>query len=159
MSSATRNPYYQLPGGADLPGDVRVSDTPDASKTAAGGWAASPAAVASIENLTHVIAPNFGTDGNSVTFYVKFSASARHYLICFSESQGSGLSAVSIVINSSSGNTVFTEFVSSGLKTTAVTVETYNGYYKIILTYNSNYVYGRVTILPSANVLEIKRSL
>ena len=44
--SATRNPYYQLPGGADLPGDVRVSDTADASKTAAGGWAASPAAVA-----------------------------------------------------------------------------------------------------------------
>ena len=44
--SATRNPYYQLPGGADLSGDVRVSDTADASKTAAGGWAASPAAVA-----------------------------------------------------------------------------------------------------------------
>ena len=44
--SATRNPYYQLPGGAELPGDVRVSDTADASKTAAGGWAASPAAVA-----------------------------------------------------------------------------------------------------------------
>lgn len=46
--SATRNPYYQLPGGADLPGDVRVSDTADASKTAADGWAASPAAVASV---------------------------------------------------------------------------------------------------------------
>lgn len=44
--SATRNPYYQLPGGADLPGDVRVSDTADANKTAADGWAASPAAVA-----------------------------------------------------------------------------------------------------------------
>ncbi len=43
--SATRNPYYWLPGGADLPGDVRVSDTADASKTAAGGWAASPASV------------------------------------------------------------------------------------------------------------------
>lgn len=56
--SATRNPYYQLPGGADLPGDVRVSDTADASKTAAGGWAASPAAVAEtqtyhkVENLS-----------------------------------------------------------------------------------------------------------
>lgn len=46
--SATRNPFYQLPGGADLPGDVRVSDTADASKTAADGWAASPAAVESI---------------------------------------------------------------------------------------------------------------
>lgn len=44
--SATRNPYYQLPGGTELPGDVRVSDTADPTKTAAGGWAASPAAVA-----------------------------------------------------------------------------------------------------------------
>ena len=44
--SATRNPFYQLPGGAGLPGDVRVSDTADDTKTAAGGWAASPAAVA-----------------------------------------------------------------------------------------------------------------
>ena len=44
--SATRNPYYQLPGGAELPGDVRVSDTADATKTAADGWAASPSAVA-----------------------------------------------------------------------------------------------------------------
>lgn len=46
--SATRNPYYQLPGGADLPGDVRVSDTADTTKTAADGWAASPAAVVSM---------------------------------------------------------------------------------------------------------------
>lgn len=49
--SATRNPYYQLPGGADLPGDVRVSDMADANKTAAGGWAASPAAVAAAETI------------------------------------------------------------------------------------------------------------
>lgn len=48
--SATRNPYYQLPGGADMPGDVRVSDTADANKTAAGGWAASPAAVAKTQS-------------------------------------------------------------------------------------------------------------
>lgn len=47
--SAARNPFYQLPGGADIPGDVRVSDTADASKTAAAGWAASPAAVAEIQ--------------------------------------------------------------------------------------------------------------
>lgn len=52
--SATRNPYYQIPGGADLPGDVRVSDTPDASKTAAGGWAASPAAVAEMQTYHEI---------------------------------------------------------------------------------------------------------
>ena len=51
--SVTRNPFYQLPGGADMPGDVRVSDTPDATKTAADGWAASPAAVASMVSTTN----------------------------------------------------------------------------------------------------------
>lgn len=49
--SATRNPYYQLPGRDDIPGDVRVSDTADATKTAANGWAASPAAVAGAESI------------------------------------------------------------------------------------------------------------
>lgn len=48
---ATRNTVnYQLPGWADLPGGLRVSDTPDATKTAADGWAASPAAVAKTQS-------------------------------------------------------------------------------------------------------------
>lgn len=46
--SATRNPYYKLPGNADIPGDVRVTDMPDFTKLANQGWAASPAAVASV---------------------------------------------------------------------------------------------------------------
>lgn len=79
--SATRNPYYQLPGGADLPGDVRVSDTADANKTAAGGWAASPAAVAEtqtyhmVENLSAVsnvsiITGSIYTTGRTVDVYI-----------------------------------------------------------------------------------------
>lgn len=55
--SATRNPFYQLPGNADIPGDVRVSDTADSTKTAADGWAASPAAVAKTQ--TSYSYPNF----------------------------------------------------------------------------------------------------
>ena len=70
--SATRNPYYQLPGGADLPGDVRVSDTADANKTAVGGWAASPAAVAKTQSYNkytdHTAGSNvsIANDSNSV---------------------------------------------------------------------------------------------
>lgn len=62
---ATRNPYYQLPGGADLPGDVRVSDTADTTKTAAGGWAASPAAVAKTQ--TYHKYTNHSAGSNDVT--------------------------------------------------------------------------------------------
>lgn len=70
--SATRNPYYQLPGGADLPGDVRVSDTADPTKTAAGGWAASPAAVAKTQSYhkytDHTVGSNVSIayDSNAV---------------------------------------------------------------------------------------------
>ena len=69
--SATRNPFYQLPGGADLPGDVRVSDTADASKNAAGGWAASPAAVAETQTYHR---------------YTKYSASSNVNIISDSNS-------------------------------------------------------------------------
>ena len=85
--SAARNPYYQLPGGADLPGDVRVSDTADASKTAAGGWAASPAAVAEtqtyhkVENLSAVsdVSIDTGsiyTTGKNVDVYIGITTTA-----------------------------------------------------------------------------------
>ena len=79
--SATRNPYYQLPGGADLPGDVRVSDTADASKTAADGWAASPAAVAAAESIARPDYTNCTSLGTTGTFtiekpgFVQFCAS------------------------------------------------------------------------------------
>lgn len=77
--SATRNPYYQLPGGADLPGDVRVSDTADASKTAAGGWAASPAAVQSVGKLANVHTHYFDVhddSSTSFTFHFKVNKNA-----------------------------------------------------------------------------------
>ena len=68
--SATRNPYYQLPGNADIPGDVRVSDTADASKTAAGGWAASPAAVAGAESIARPDYTNRTRLGATGTFNI-----------------------------------------------------------------------------------------
>lgn len=68
--SATRNPYYQLPGGTDLPGDVRVSDTADVSKTAAGGWAASPAAVAAAESIARPDYTNYTSLGTKGTFTI-----------------------------------------------------------------------------------------
>ena len=71
--SATRNPYYQLPGGADLPGDVRVTDTADATKTAAGGWAASPAAVATAVSIARPDYTSRTSLGGVGTFAIKAS--------------------------------------------------------------------------------------
>lgn len=90
--SATRNPFYQLPGNADIPGDVRVSDTPDESKTAAAGWAASPAAVAetqayhkytnySASNNVNIISDSNSvyTTGKNVDIYVGINTTAAFY--------------------------------------------------------------------------------
>lgn len=90
--SATRNPYYQLPGGAELPGDVRVSDTADANKTAADGWAASPAAVAetqtyhrytkhSVSSNANIISDsnNVYITGKNVDVYVGITTTAAFY--------------------------------------------------------------------------------
>lgn len=90
--SATRNPFYQLPGNADIPGDVRVSDTADASKTAAGAWAASPAAVAetqtshSYTNFSAVSGANLISDasyvtitGKNVDVYIGINTTAGFY--------------------------------------------------------------------------------
>lgn len=76
--SATRNPYYQLPGGAELPGDVRVSDTADTTKTAADGWAASPAAVANaVPELEYgcFVSPTTINTNNIYQYTVNFSNS------------------------------------------------------------------------------------
>lgn len=76
--SATRNPYYQLPGGADIPGDVRVIDTADSTKTAADGWAASPAAVANVvPELEYgcFVSPTTISEDKTYQYTVNFSSS------------------------------------------------------------------------------------
>lgn len=77
--SATRNPYYQLPGGADLPGDVRVSDTADATKTAADGWAASPAAVAAaVPEMEYGTWKSSNTISNNDMVKINISFTRKH---------------------------------------------------------------------------------
>ena len=68
--------------------NVRISDTADASKTAAGGWAASPAAVAEtqtyhmVENLSAVsnvsiITGSIYTTGKNVDVYMGITTTAE----------------------------------------------------------------------------------
>ena len=70
-----------------MPGDVRVSDTADSTKTAAGGWAASPAAVAEtqtyheVKNLSAVsnVSIDTGsiyTTGRNVDVYIGITTTA-----------------------------------------------------------------------------------
>lgn len=113
--SATRNPYYQLPGGADLPGDVRVSDIADASKTAADGWAASPAAVASAAATLSSLVCRFDIGDNSVHFKFTPTFGIRASFVLISITQSSGICCNSLVVHNNDGTSASTELVSNGI--------------------------------------------
>lgn len=65
--SATRNPYYRIPGGATLPGDVKLTDTADANLTADKGVAATPKMVHDVLQYVQGLFYIFKTDPVAIT--------------------------------------------------------------------------------------------
>lgn len=153
--SATRNPYYQLPGGADLPGDVRVSDTADASKTAAGGWAASPAAVASVVTILSNLLHRLSTDNNSASFKYKSTGGLRSTFILISTSQGSGICLNSLVVKIEDGSHTSTELGSNGLSISKIDTSKSGNIFTVNITYDRYGVWGELFVIPSEDVIFI----
>ena len=161
--SATRNPFYQLPGGADLPGDVRVSDTADASKTAAGGWAASPAAIVPIMKQMGVRVSNFEVfNEESSAFSFHFRAKATDlrvtFIICTVHQSGY-VSVASIIATLSKPEiNVVTNFISSAadFKVTSATISKDGDVYTIFVKYNIGSIWGPAFVFGDTNyVIEI----
>ena len=153
--SAARNPYYQLPGGADLPGDVRVSDTADASKTAAGGWAASPAAVASVVTILSNLLHRLSTDNNSASFKYKSTGGLRSTFILISISQGSGICFNSLVVHINDGSHASTELAVKDLSISNIAVNKSGDIYTVNITYDRSGVWGVLFVIPSEDVILI----
>ena len=153
--SATRNPYYQLPGGADLPGDVRVSDIADASKTAAGGWAASPAAVASAAVTLSGLVCRFDIGSNSVHFKFTPSFGTRASFVLISIMQGSGICCDSLVVHNIDGASAYTEFVSKGLSAKTIVTSMSGNIIDVTVNYVYDNVWGHLIVIPSGNVTNI----
>ena len=154
--SATRNPFYQLPGGADIPGDVRVSDTADASKTAADGWAASPAAVANVKNLAERKILIKGTGSNKATFTFKLTSDGdRVSFIIFTVHQQGVMIATTVVYNSSSGTIKSTDFVSTWFSYKSLTCSKNGDTYTMTIEYSTTGVWGILYVLPGPNITEI----
>ena len=150
--SATRNPYYQLPGNADIPGDVRVSDTADASKTAAGGWAASPAAVASVAaTLSHLIY-RLSTGNNSISFKYKSAGGLRSTFILISTSQGSGICLNSLVVKIEDGSHTSTELGSNGLSISKIDTRKSGDIFTVNITYDRYGVWGELFAILSKDI-------
>lgn len=153
--SATRNPYYQLPGGTDLPGDVRVSDTADASKTAAGGWAASPAAVASVVTTLSHLLHRLSTDNNSASFKYKSTGGLRSTFILISISQGSGICFNSLVVHIDDGSHASTELAAKDLSISNIAVSKSGDIDTVNITYDRYGVWGALFVIPSEDVVFI----
>ena len=154
--NATRNPFYQLPGGADLPGDVRVSDTADATKTAADGWAASPAAVASVKNLAERKILIKGTGNSTATFRFKLSSgSTRTTFIIFTVHQQSVVIATAVVCNLSDMAIKSTDFVSSWVGYKSFTCSKNGDTYTMTIEYSSTGVWGTLYVLPNVDITVI----
>lgn len=155
LMSATRNPYYQLPGGADLPGDVRVSDTADATKTAAGGWAASPAAVASAAAALSHLVYRLSTGNNNMSFKYKSTGGLRSTFILISNDQGSGICFNSLVVHVEDGTHASTELGAKGLSISKIDTSKSGDIYTVNITYNKYGVWGELFIIPSRDVIFI----
>ena len=153
--SATRNPFYQLPGGADLSGDVRVSDTPDATKTAAGSWAASPAAVANAVTTLSSLVCRFDIGDNSVHFKFTPTFGMRSSFVLISITQSSGICCDSLIVHNNDGTNAYTEFVSNDLSVNKIVTSMSGNIIDVTISYANNGVWGHLFVIPSDNVTSI----
>ena len=153
--SATRNPYYQLPGGADLPGDVRVSDIADASKTAADGWAASPAAVASAAATLSSLVCRFDIGDNSVHFKFTPTFGIRASFVLISITQSSGICCNSFVVHNNDGTSASTELVSNGISVKKIVTSMSGNIIDVTISYTYNSIWGHLFVISSDNITNI----
>lgn len=153
--SATRNPYYQLPGGADLPGDVRVSDIADASKTAADGWAASPAAVASAVATLSSLVCHFDIGDNSVHFKFTPAFGMRASFVLISITQSSGICCDSLIVHNFDGTSAYTEFASNDLSVKEIVTSLSENIIDVTISYTNNSIWGHLFVIPSDNITNI----
>ena len=153
--SATRNPFYQLPGGAELPGDVRVSDTADASKTAAGGWAASPACVyATSYGLTTRLCKQYVTGGGNFTIRFTTISGERTYFTIFVIDQDNHFAGIAVTLNVHVNQFLCNTFLNNNLavRSSSMTVGDPN---IINITLNNDNAWGKVWVFPSDDVTSI----
>lgn len=151
--SATRNPYYQLPGNADIPGDVRVSDTADSTKTAADGWAASPAALASVVTSLSSLICNFSIGENSAHFKCKLDINElRSSFVLISIGQSSGICLNSLVVRINDGSNASTELWHNDLSISNIVTSKSGDIFTIDITYDRSSIWGELFVIPARNV-------
>ena len=134
---------------------INISDTADANKTAAGGWAASPAAVASAAVTLSSLVCRFDIGDNSVHFKFTPTFGLRASFVLISIAQGSGICCDSLIVHNSDGTNAYTEFVSNGLSVKKIDTSISGNIIDITISYTYSGVWGHLFVFPSDNVTNI----
>lgn len=134
---------------------INISDTADATKTAAGGWAASPAAVASAAVTLSSLVCRFDIGDNSVHFKFTPTFGLRASFVLISITQSSGVCCSSLVVHNDDGTNACTEFVSNGLSVNKIVTSKSGDIIDVSISYTYNSVWGHLFVFSSDNITNI----
>ena len=132
--------------------NVRISDMADANKTAADGWAASPAAVAGVATaLSHLIY-RLSTGNNSASFKYKSAGGIRSTFILISSSQNAGICLNNLVVRIDNGSNVSTELGSTRISISKIVTSKSGDIFTVNITYDRPDIWGELFVIPSRDV-------
>ena len=134
---------------------INISDTADASKTAAGGWAASPAAVASVAATLSSLVCRFDIGDNSVHFKFTPTFGIRSGFVLISINQSSGICCDSPIVHNNDGTSAYTEAVSKSLSAKEIVTSKSGNIIDVTISYTYNSIWGHLFVIPSDNVTNI----
>lgn len=135
---------------------INISDTPDATKTAAGCWAASPAALASVVTSLSSLICDFSIGDNSAHFKCKLNINERRSsFVLISIGQSSGICLNSLVVHIDDGSHASTELWHNDLTISNIVISKSGDIFTVDITYSRSSIWGELFVIPSRNVLSI----
>ena len=138
--------------------DVRITDTIDAGKTAAGGWAASPAALASVAASLSSLICNFSIGDNSAHFKCRLDINElRSSFVLISIGQSSGICLNSLVVYTNDGSSASTELWHNDLSISNIVTSKSGDMFTVDITYDRSNIWGELFVIPSRNVQSINQ--
>lgn len=129
--------------------DVRITDTVDAEKTAAGGWAASPAAVASAAAALSRLIYRLDVGDHSVSFKFKSIDGLRSTFVLISIDQSAGICLNSLVVYLNDGSNSWSELNSKGLSISNIVTSKSGDIFTVDITYDKYSVWGVLYVIPT----------
>ena len=123
---------------------------------AAGGYAASPAALTSVVASLSSLICNFSIGNDSIHFKFRLDINElRSSFVLISISQSSGMCLNSLVVHINDGSSALTELWYNDLSISNIVTSKSGDIFTVDITYDKNSVWGELFIIPTRNVQSI----